>query len=428
VSRTTWTDFRPGQDPCWSMLTTDAAPQKDEQPAPTARPAAPSAPVLPEKQSLVEMVGGRTAMFSLLATATYLVYLFSDLDLYPALVLMIVQMVIELLCQPQMDMTMRIHHFANCYICGLFLVSPSFPMVIRTAFVVEVPTLLRMVQKALGRRAPGWLAFSFFLSFYYTRFFIGWGTLVNYDFLVEHTHLTMYLSDEAAVLALRGGYAAVLVIHACGLWWGGLLWGILVNTLRNDAKLPKLEVYSMLPSVAVACLFGPRAVALSQALLALTSFAYHSSASSARPRPLAALKVADICAIVLAMYCQVRASNGDSWLPLGLHAAAAVLCLLGVRDWQANENGAHVANLLGPLSLFNCLFVAPAAQVAALITPLLLAMCALITLRNRGLNNYVAITMYAFNVWIVYNSCATAQLVANGGGPPIFEVARRWLV
>lgn len=365
-------------------------------------------------------------IFSTACTVVYVLVDLLGLPLYGPYILMLVQMVVELAAQPEMDLVMGIHHVANLGVTVLFLVAPAFDVVIRTGLKVEIPTLLRLVQRALGKRAPRALAFTFFATFYLTRFFFGWRWLVDADFVWEHTELRPYVGEALAIPLRRFGYVCLLVIHGCGLWWGGLLWGILTHTLRKDAMLPRAETFGMMPSLFVTFLVGSWPTKVSQVLLTLTTFTFHSCPPTGKPRLLATLKFCDLCAMVAAMFCHVAAAGGGNGRTLALHVAALGLCLVGVREWKAHANGPVVANILGPLSLFNCAFCAPYAQLFYLATPWLLAMCCIITLRKRGLSHYTAITMHVFNSWMVYNSCVAAQLVTGSGGAAK-NIFQHWL-
>ena len=67
---------------------------------------------------------------------------------------------------------------------------------------------------------------------------------------------------------------------------------------------------------------------------------------------------------------------------------------------------------------------APAAQLAVAVTPWLLAMCGILNLRAQGLPQYVAITLHAYNPWMVYSSCACARAhLAGTAGPCILQLA-----
>jgi len=72
----------------------------------------------------------------------------------------------------------------------------------------------------------------------------------------------------------------------------------------------------------------------------------------------------------------------------------------------------------------NVLIAAPYQQVAALITPWLLAMCCIIHLRKRSLQVYIAFTLHVMNFFCVYNTIRIAQIVQMGGDVRnIFEFA-----
>ena len=177
----------------------------------------------------------------------------------------------------------------------------------------------------------------------------------------------------------------------------------------------------MLPSLLVALLYGSWPVRISQGFIALTTFCFHSCPLSGRPRLLAASKFFDIVAMVLAMVCLVASAGGATMPMLSLHLAACVICLVSVRDWTSHTNGPAIANVLGPLSLFNCAVFAPYAQLAYLATPWLLTMCCILTLRRRDLSQYVAITAHVFNSWMVYHSCIMARLAASGSSKNVFQ-------
>ena len=150
--------------------------------------------------------------FSMACTIVYVAVDLFELPLYAPYILMLVQMFVELFMQPEMDLVMFTHHVANLGVTALYLVAPTFDVVIRTGLKVEIATLLRLVQRALGNRAPPTLAFAFFMSFYLTRFFWGWRWLVDADFVWEHTDMSPYVGESLATPLLRLGFTCLLVI------------------------------------------------------------------------------------------------------------------------------------------------------------------------------------------------------------------------
>ena len=88
-----------------------------------------------------------------------------------------------------------------------------------------------------------------------------------------------------------------------------------------------------------------------------------------------------------------------------------------------HDNGPIVANVLGPLSIFNVAFATPCDQLGWILTPWLLAFASILQLRAKGKRHYVAITMHAMNPWMVYHCIVAARLGAEGGGPNIFQWA-----
>ena len=355
--------------------------------------------------------------------------------------LMVIQMVIELIWQPGMDFVMRCHHLANMVVTVIYLVSPSFSSAIMTGLVVEIATLLRLVQRAQGKRAHPLLAFSFFASFYLTRFFFGWRWLVDGEYVWEHIDLTPGFGPAHADFFLRFGFAALLVIHGCGLWWGGMLWGILVNTLKNERLREKAELVGMLPSLVVVLLCGATRLQIAtHACLVASSVCFHKlSAGSAHPRLFAAVKALNFLSMAAATYGHLDAAGGGNAVTLVMHAGAGLVCLCCVRDWTAHDNGPGIANMLVPLTLLNTLFCAPVSKVAVLLTPSMLMMTAILDLRQRkhkirgsdgeveDLRRYVALTMYVFNIWAVYYACWGAHLAEESIDPTFFQFLVKFL-
>jgi len=382
-------------------------------------------------KTFVESIGGPTAVFTFAATAFYVVVYFLDMPLFWPYILMLFQMLFELAFQPKRTMgpVMRAHHLANLVVTIIYLLNPTFSYVIRTGLVVEIATLLRFVQLSVGKR-HALLALSsaaaFMFSFFYTRFFGGWRYLADADFLWTHVGRFgegTYHSDESYEPVLRVGYACLLTIHGCGLFWGGHLWTIFVTTLRNDALLPKLEAVGMLPSLVMAYFVSSPTVLAAQCFLTASSAAFHACDDS-RHSLLAGLKFVDIVAIVASMYANVEMAGGGGLPMLVLHLTVLVYAILSVTSWTSHPNGPYVANLLGPLSLLNCAVCAPAEQLAVLATPWLLTASVIVHLRKANLQHYIALSLHCFNAWCVYNCAWSAALhAASPGRRNVFQLA-----
>ena len=347
-------------------------------------------------------------LFTLVCSATFCVVYLLDLPLYRAYSLMLTQMLSELALQPKMSKSMQLHHLANTVVTVLYLLWPTFDPIIRAGIVVEFATLIlschNLINAAFQPRAPGAvvaaLKLAFAIVFFYTRFFVGGIQLVDPIFVWEE-------AKAMPPTAIAIGFACLVCIHCCAIWWAGL---VIVGFVKVGAKhVLRIAPFASLPMTAVAASTGSLPVVLLSCMLAALSVIIHKRRSvqhSAVPH------YVRLCAgILLPMAMAIGRNNDQSQLNQSMvfvtavaHAAVAICCIRGARSKYASPfslAGCLVsvaildAHLLGP----------PPRQPTTYFTILGVLGSALWDIRRQKLDAHAVTVMQLFGAALVYQGC-----------------------